>query len=390
MIKNGKSTNLRITRHVLVLIAGIMAFPAMVQAIGPFTISGNVYKLESPLTALSGVTVKAYKGLTSTVVASTTTNASGAYSLSVTVAVDDQDRFIIWTKDGRATIQRRYETLDGNKTVSLWMSQHYSDPPTVANYGNYGAVEEICFKHNDTYYKGAEASSMARIYHENTNFVASHACSNLTKATSGTPAQKLANRVTHVHHRYNYASGPTPPGWGSGGGLPTWPTAAEGKAYWDWMYASFDDDGGSASMTTNCVSYAFDGLDSGQIQVNYWVDSQDWGGSPQVNKLWAALSTGVYPDGVHTFVNCPISDGDVAGTSGHLWRLYDPASGKAAQTAKWKNAGSGEYVWNHSGDCTNKAPKAVATGETTVVANKLWSYSDHSNPYYTDGKIKRE
>jgi len=301
---------------------------------------------------------------------------------------DDDDRLIVWTKSGRETSQQLIHPLDQNKTISFYMAESYEDPPTTANYNHYGADEEICFEQDDVYYRGAQSNSMARIHHDNADFIPVHACSNFAKAANGTAQEKLDNRVTHVHHRYNYMSGagtPTP-SWGSS---PTWPDATQGKAYWDFMYYSFDNDGGSPDMNKNCVSYAFDGLDSGQIQVNYWVDSQGYNGSEQMNKLWNALDTTVYPDDEHTFSDCPISDGDVAGNSGHAWVLYDPGYDKAAQTAKWTNAGSGEYVWSHSGNCTNKAP-AVARDETNLVAFKLWYLTEVSNPYYTYEKIKRE
>ena len=364
MNRNNEITDRRLTRTVLMLLLGITVLPSVAQALESYTISGTITAREAPHPPLEGVSVKVFKGTTSTVVAQTQTNSSGEYSVSVSVdpGVDDH-RIVVFTKAGRQPANQPYNPLDEDKTLSGGLSLALSDPPNNPDdYIDTNSQMQLPYKRDGANDTAVANQCMIRIYNDNPNFAAAHACCDYTKATSEDVDDQLAGRVSHVHYRYNYGSGPS--------GDDDWPTAAEGKAYWDAQF-NMCPAGGSATTVTNCVCYAFDGLNNDNIRVEYWVDSAGFGEWAPMDKLWGALPTSVY-DGSGSFEDCEgIKDGDVAGTDEHVWVLHDPSCESAAQRITFECAASGEYEWHHPGTFTNKAP-------------------DGAGGWITDGKIKRE
>jgi hypothetical protein len=242
--------------------------------------------------------------------------------------------------------------------------------------GDYTGDLVIYFDSGGTHYVGLQSSAVVYIEPTNANFVAAHASAGATK-------------IRHRHTRYEYGAGPATPHWGAGGGLPGWPTMANGKDFWNWAYAGVSDGaGGDPSTQGNCVTYLF------STQCQFWVDS---GGDDA--PLWAALGTCVHggagcaeaAGGAGVFIN----DGDKAGNAEHVWLLENPKDGNgngAAQRIRWKNNISGVYVWSRTGMAKpdfNCAPELRVSGGADVVAGKLITRTGHANPLYPNFFIKR-
>jgi hypothetical protein len=364
-----------------VIFLGVMLLAVRAQA---YTVTGWVKKA-SDSTALSGVSVKAYTWATTTVQALATTNASGYFSL---VGVSGKVSFN-FVKSGYQTKNTAMVDVTSDGDIGTqYMQEEWDDPPTDPDdYDDEDQALTIYFEQSSTYYMGLQAKGLCKIYSNNSNFQRAHACSDYDKAADGQPTPE-SYRVDHLHHRYNYgAAGPGSPSWTT---PPTWPTSGDAEDFWDWAYedTSGVSGGGSATMVTNCASYAFDGLNGNDIRVAYWVDTSDTPGNcSNVKKLWDEL-TEVSPYG-SGYKDDDIEDGDIAGNNWHVWVLKEPAASGPAKKIMWKNGGSGIYTWSHTGDPHNCGLDAGLDNASTVQANKLYTQSA-DNSIYEEARIKRD
>ena len=361
---------------VFVLITCILCFLTS-NAKASWILSGQIghYDGTPPYPALSGVSIKAYNS-SGTVIASGSTSYTGEYSLGLP---DNTSCEVHYKKDGYQKVIETISPRSSNLTKSFLMMDEVADPPAAAHYPLIGSTMEIHFKWTDNkYYMGKQSKAGIYVYHDNANFVVSHACTDSTQANSGTQANKEAHRVDHLHFLYDYGSGPGTLDWAASG--IGWPNTSQGNAYWDWVYSSYKDSGGTNPTTAaNCVSYGFHGKKSGLMSVTCWVNSKDYPNCTNIGKLWTALTI-VYAGSDGSSVT--IQNGDIAGTQGHVWKLYRTISGSGPATQiKWKCAESGLYTYTHPSTQSNCGVMAGVSGENRVTgsAGSLSRY-DNASP----------
>jgi|GEM_PF-4140587 len=101
----------------------------------------------------------------------------------------------------------------------------------------------------------------------------------------------------------------------------------------------------NATVTTNCVSYAYDGYKSSSVKVKYWVNSNA-DSNPLKNDLNTIFASGNNSD------KDTIS-GDRCHNDSHVWKVTNGTGSCGAKTIRWKNNSSGIYSWDHGANQTN-------------------------------------
>jgi hypothetical protein len=135
----------------------------------------------------------------------------------------------------------------------------------------------------------------------------------------------VGQRVEHLAYRDNY-------------GRPGGPTVASGNTDWDNYYAGYNPaivrvDGSSATNTTNCVSYAFNGYVAGAVSSS-WTDS-----GPDAAPFAAELNV-VAALGLNGAI--ATQGGDRCYNEDHVWTLTGAG---AATGQQFKNNSSPVYTW---------------------------------------------
>lgn len=358
--------------------------------------------------AIAGAAVGLYDASTGVKVKEGTSAADGTFTLT---GVANGNYIMKIVKADLTYLERTLAILGLQGDVNLGiitMKRNFTDDPgpTDVDIDYLASVEPMlaaCVVRFDQsvggqvkHYVGIQPKARCFIAYSNPYFVPGHACSDFNVATNGPNA--ASKRVTHWHCKYDYGAGPATPDWGQGANLPTWPTVANGKDFWDWAYTGHKTAGGDgATLKECCTRPAFNGRNNNAMRIaaGVWVDSADlFGSDSAAERLWAALATTVFPaEGQPSFAQAKINDNDVAGFSLHVWVLKDPQGGDGngpARECVWKNEGSGIYTLTHQANPHNCAPKADFGGVAQVVQDKLATVTQHTNtPYFAEDKIKR-
>jgi hypothetical protein len=317
--------------------------------------------------------------VTDTVLASTTADANGDYSLA---GVSPAMCRIRGSKTGYEAETATISVSDISTVHIAPVTTYISDDPTAGDYERKGENSiYIYFQQAGTRYACIQTKMLARVTSNNPNFTIEH-------ASVASPDYSTHDPVHHWHFRYDFGEGPAGnPSWGA---TPTWPTVQHGTDFWDWTYEGMrDGPGTNATFVGNCVSHALEGRASGRISVRNWVDSKH----AEMAKFWAVLPTSV---GNGKLAEIKIKTNDIAEDKDHLhvWKLLNPKGGEGngpAQKIEWKNNASGVYTWTAHDDVSPNSCSPTAEWDGTPVAGYFTLTKKGALPgLFGEGKVRRE
>ena len=227
-----------------------------------------------------------------------------------------------------------------------------SDPPINDDYNGIGHLSHTMYRRNGEVQFGL--NSAVTIYWNNPNFNFSHAHTGNNR------------KINHTHFYQDYGAY-----FYSDYYVPGVITPQEGDAYWDWTFRGFNPtptkitmrNGNHATVKTDCISYAFNGYQSGAVAA-YWVDSLpgDYYAQGYVNELYPRHYPGDNGDK-------NVASGDRCYASGaHAWVINEVArcGNPIATKMRFKYSASAIYEWSPSSPC-NDAPASNDDGQSVFL-----------------------
>ena len=212
------------------------------------------------------------------------------------------------------------------------------DPPVAAggegakknDWEDYGRPSVATLLYRRAGSNGRAENVVVSIDPANANFTADHA-----KTAGGA-------KIGHNHYQFNYDDT----------GMPT---VAEGNAFFNWSYEGYTPAvekvaGTDATVTTNCVCFAYHGYKSADAKCNYWIDSGD-ASKPLRDELNLIFASGANKDK-------DTIPGDRCDNPSHVWIIVTSPDKCAAEEIKWKNNSSAQYKWVHAKTYNNDGPSS--------------------------------